>query len=323
MHGERSNYDVLDDEALHGGDSSSSSSSSSLSSVYRFRYERRGVKIVVRPPPFAVSASKSRGSIHDGGNAHGIVVLEGELIMPNSVKGAPYDYDTVCLFMHPAAVMNMLPFPASLARAGVPCMTCHSRYANFDYNLEYENVIYDLGCAVRHCKEKLRFKRVVLVGWSGGGSLCAYYQAHSLKVCGTDLEAFFPPAEALVIVAAHAGRARILTECLDPSLYLLRRGSHPKQEAKLRRFDLYGKNSPKPPYTAQFLKQFRRAQKERNARITAWAKENPGKSFVVDGTMADPRWIHPAIDPNDRTMHYDCYLGDPRVANDSVSVFSS
>jgi pimeloyl-ACP methyl ester carboxylesterase len=32
--------------------------------------------------------------------------------------------------------------------------------------------------------------------------------------------------------------------------------------------------------------------------------------------MADPRWLDPAVDPNDRTPGI-CYLGDPRTINDS------
>ncbi len=36
--------------------------------------------------------------------------------------------------------------------------------------------------------------------------------------------------------------------------------------------------------------------------------------FIVHGTMADPRWLDPTIDPNDRTPGT-CYLGDPRVVN--------
>lgn len=39
-------------------------------------------------------------------------------------------------------------------------------------------------------------------------------------------------------------------------------------------------------------------------------------AFVVHGTMADPRWLDPTVDPNDRTSGT-CYLGDPRVVNSS------
>jgi pimeloyl-ACP methyl ester carboxylesterase len=35
---------------------------------------------------------------------------------------------------------------------------------------------------------------------------------------------------------------------------------------------------------------------------------------VVHGTMADPRWLDPTVDPNDRTPGQ-CYMGDPRIVN--------
>ena len=37
-------------------------------------------------------------------------------------------------------------------------------------------------------------------------------------------------------------------------------------------------------------------------------------AFVVHGTMADPRWLDPTIDPNGRKPKW-CYLGDPQVVN--------
>jgi pimeloyl-ACP methyl ester carboxylesterase len=65
----------------------------------------------------------------------------------------------------------------------------------------------------------------------------------------------------------------------------------------------------------------------RNRRITDWAKarlallrerEGPDaeQAFIVHGTMADPRWLDPTLDPNDRTPGR-CYLGNPRAINDA------
>jgi hypothetical protein len=39
-------------------------------------------------------------------------------------------------------------------------------------------------------------------------------------------------------------------------------------------------------------------------------------AFVVHGTMAGPRWLDPAVDPNKRTPGTD-YLGDPAVVSKS------
>jgi pimeloyl-ACP methyl ester carboxylesterase len=90
--------------------------------------------------------------------------------------------------------------------------------------------------------------------------------------------------------------------------------------------DLYDPQAAnQPPYDPGFLHRYRRAQVDRNRRITATVKQRledlraSGRdkdewAFVVHGTMADPRWLDPTIDPNDRKPGW-CYLGDPRVVN--------
>ena len=89
-------------------------------------------------------------------------------------------------------------------------------------------------------------------------------------------------------------------------------------------FDLYS-GDHKPPYSNAFQVRFREAQLARNRRITQWVKdkldwlksngrENEEFGFTVHGTMADPRWLDPLIDPNDRVPGQ-CYLGDPRIVN--------
>jgi pimeloyl-ACP methyl ester carboxylesterase len=65
---------------------------------------------------------------------------------------------------------------------------------------------------------------------------------------------------------------------------------------------------------------------ERNRRITRWVRgkldalraagrKDAEFAFTVHGTMADPRWLDPAVDPNERRPGT-CYLGDPRLVND-------
>jgi pimeloyl-ACP methyl ester carboxylesterase len=58
------------------------------------------------------------------------------------------------------------------------------------------------------------------------------------------------------------------------------------------------------------------------ARITAWVKEQlahlpedvEDRVFLTYRTMADPRWLDPTLDPNDRVPNT-CHLGEPRKAN--------
>jgi pimeloyl-ACP methyl ester carboxylesterase len=85
-------------------------------------------------------------------------------------------------------------------------------------------------------------------------------------------------------------------------------------------------NPNQPAYSDAFVTRYRAAQIARNRRITAWVKDqlaeirvskfpNDERGFTVHGTMADPRWLDPTQDPNDRPANW-CMLGDPRQAND-------
>ena len=205
-----------------------------------------------------------------------------------------------------------------------------SRYRGADYALIMEKVVIDLGAAVRFAREKLGYAKVVLLGWSGGGALSAFYQAQSEAPTitatpagdGPDLsQAGLIPADALVLMAAHVSRHRTLTEWMDASVV---DELHPDRRDST--LDVYNPNNG-PPFSAAFLERYRAAQIARNRRITAWVKERLAQlraqgrnaeefAFVVHGTMADPRWLDPAVDPNDRRPGW-CYLGDPRTVNNS------
>ena len=92
-----------------------------------------------------------------------------------------------------------------------------------------------------------------------------------------------------------------MDRCIDPG----RNGAVPTGHASL---NLYDPDNPnQPPYTPDFLTEYRAAQAARNRRITDWVWEqlehiepSEERAFVVHGTMADPRWLDPAVDPNER-----------------------
>jgi len=212
--------------------------------------------------------------------------------------------------------------------AGVHILAADSRYRGVDNALIMEKVALDLGAAVRHAREKLGYANVILLGWSGGGALSAFYQAEAEQPSLTHTPAGDPlslvdarlvPADGIILMAAHVSRHGTLTEWLDASI--LDEADPEKRDPDL---DLYGERV-KPPYSETFLARYRAAQEARNRRITAWVKarlehlRRTGRpdeefGFVVHGTMADPRWLDPAVDPNDRTPGV-CYLGDPRIVN--------
>ena len=121
------------------------------------------------------------------------------------------------------------------------------------------------------------------------------------------------------MMAAHVSRHGTLTEWIDASIL-----DETNPEVRDPELDLYG-SLLSPPFSEDFLERYRAAQIARNRKITAWVKNkldelqrqgrvNEEFAFVTHGTMADPRWLDPAVDPNDR-IPGTCYLGDPKVVN--------
>lgn len=260
--------------------------------------------------PYLVAYPNNSGVRDVYGGLAEIVVLECYQLKPETPS------ETVLVFMHPIGGGAYLPMVNALARAGHHVIYAGSRYRGTDSNLLMEKVIEDLGKVISDAKDRLGYSKVVLAGWSGGGSLSLYYQQQAPVV---DM----PPADAIMLLAAHISRHGTLTEWLDASIL-----DESDPTTKDPELDLYNPGNPnQPPYTPEFLERYRQAQIARNRRITKWVKaklaelEAQGRDdeefcFVVHGTMADPRWLDPTVDPNDRTPGT-CYLGDPRVVNSS------
>lgn len=148
--------------------------------------------------------------------SQGSVFLEGQRIIP-----ANNPSDTVFVFMHPASTLNLMPMPLALAKAGHHVLSCASRYAKNDTALIMEKVVADMGAYIRHARDVLGYAKVVLCGWSGGGALATLYQcqAEHASITQTPADddydltrADLPPADACMFIAAHTGRARILSE---------------------------------------------------------------------------------------------------------------
>ena len=52
----------------------------------------------------------------------------------------------------------------------------NTRYRGNDSALIMEKCLLDLGAGIKDAKERFGYTKVVLGGWSGGGSLALYYQ---------------------------------------------------------------------------------------------------------------------------------------------------
>jgi len=257
------------------------------------------------------------------GGPEGVVVLESYLYRP---KDQPSD--TVLLFMHPIGAGAYLPMVRALAKAGHHVIYCNSRYRS-DSALIMEKVVLDMRAAVADAKERLGYSKVVLAGWSGGGSLSLLYQeqAESPSITATpwgdppDLtKADLIPADAVMLLAAHPSRHGVLTDSIDPAIV-----DESDPERRDPTWDLYAEDAPQPPYDRDWLAGYRAAQEARNRRITAWVRSelerlrdagrpDEERAFVVHGTMADPAVLDGTIDPNGRQVGVS-YLGDPRLVN--------
>jgi pimeloyl-ACP methyl ester carboxylesterase len=238
--------------------------------------------------------------------------------------------NNVILFMHPVGGGEYLPMVVAMAKAGYPVIYCQSRYSGNDSALIMEKVAIDMGNCIRHAKEELGYDKVILAAWSGGGSLSLFYQSQAENPTITHTPAGdsvdltiqgLIPADGVMILAAHVSRAHTLTEWMDASIL-----DEANPDNKDPSLDLYDPTNPnQPPYSEEFLNRYRAAQIARNRKITGWVKDklqylkdsdrpNDEFGFVVHGTMADPRWLDPSVDPNDRQENW-CYLGDPKVVN--------
>src|SRR5262245_59283117 len=255
----------------------------------------------------------------------GVVNLEG-------VRWAPRrrPSKTLLVYMHPASTLQLLPMPRAMAEHGAHVPRAGGRHRRDGTPLIMEKVILDLGAYVRHAKEAWGYEKVVLVGWSGGGSLALFYQSQAEHPTIAETPAGDPvdvkgakliPGDAVIAQAAHISRAVMLADWIDPSV---RDGDDPdRREPEL---DLYDPRNPnQPPYSRDFIDHFRAAQLARIRRRTAWVKEtldrfrkHGGKEmergFVTHRTLAEPRFLDGAIEPNDRRVGW-CYLGHPETVN--------
>ena len=255
----------------------------------------------------------------------GAVNLEGILIRPRGIAS-----HTLHVMMHPAATLQLLPVPRELARHGAHVLCAGSRYARNDSACILEKVVLDLGAYIAHAKRVWGYEKIVLAGWSGGGSLAAFYQSQAEHPTLTHTPAGDPvnlidagliPADAVIYQAAHLSRARVLAEWIDPSVKDERDPDDREED-----LDLYAPGNPnQPPYSQDFITRYRAAQLARIRRITAWVKvtlqdlkqRGTGeveRGFSTQRTMADPRFLDPALDPNDRRPRW-CYLGNPETVN--------
>ena len=187
--------------------------------------------------------------------------------------------------MHPRVDFTRhYTFPRLLKR-GIGCLGANTRSPNNDTDAVHEEIILDVGAAVRFLKEHRGAEKVILIGNSGGGSLNAFYQSEATKapaervaIAPGGLPTRLPkleltPADGVVHISAHRGEGAVLMNVIDPSVVdeLDPRATDPS-------LDMYDpRNGFKPPpewsrYSPDFLSRYREAQIERVRRLDAIAQ---------------------------------------------------
>jgi pimeloyl-ACP methyl ester carboxylesterase len=200
-----------------------------------------------------------------------------------------------------------------LADRGIATLGLNTRYLGSDVTLLLERAIQDLGAGVRWLRDQ-GYEQIVLLGNSGGGALVSLYQsqAENLSIIETpagdrvDLHAEdLPPADAIVLSAAHPGRSRLMDNWIDPAVV----DEHDPWQSDPA-LDIFNPENG-PPFSPSFLETYGVAQKARNRRIEGWARRKlkevraieggPGDmAFIIYRTLADPRCLDASLDPNDR-----------------------
>ncbi|MBB5917822.1 hypothetical protein BJY24_006734 [Nocardia transvalensis] len=265
-------------------------------------------------------AQDGKVEIHSGLSRH-YPTLHGNLVTPRR-----FSRDVVVLMAHPASNFLSHFLLEAIAAAGIPIMGMNTRYASNEPALLMERAAEDLGTGVRWLKEQHGFARVVLLGFSGGGPLVSFYQGQAENPGITHTPTGEPvalhgliPADGLMLAGAHAGRARVLLNWIDPAVV---DESDPYRTDPA--LDLYDPARTLPLDPA-WVEEYRRAQHRRVRRIDEWAREQLGRSRdrpgadpgrVVHRTVADPRFVDLSLDPSDRAPG--SMYGDPRTANEGA-----
>ncbi|MCC6827260.1 MAG: alpha/beta hydrolase [Novosphingobium sp.] len=214
-----------------------------------------------------------------------------------------------------------------LSSRGIATLGLNTRYLGSDVTLLLERAIQDLGAGV-HWLRAQGYERIMLIGNSGGAALVSLYQAQAerLDITATpagdpiDLSpADLPPAQGIALNAAHLGRSRLMTMWIDPAQI-----DEADPLATDPALDMFNPDNG-PPYSSAFLALYRAAQRRRLERLEEWTRARlrqlraiPGgptdMAFVVHRTLADPRCLDAALDPNDRPPGTTVW-GPPKVQN--------
>lgn len=243
-------------------------------------------------------------------------------------------WKTAVILSHPRGDFSVHYACPLLAAAGYAVLGFGTRYMNNDVDCLHEACIVDVKTVADEMRSR-GAQAVVLLGNSGGGSLMALAQKET--GCG----------DAWIGIAAHPGEGVFMLQVIDPSV-----ADENDPDAVIPELDMYNPDNgwrpwPEPcTYDRNWLAGYRAAQRERIARIDAIARaslerarragaslrdldrsEQPaewrywrqravsGRYMVIYRTLADPTYLDPSIDPDDRPLGSLFAFPDPLDGN--------
>ena len=246
--------------------------------------------------------------------------------------GTPWK--TAVVLTHPRGDFSVHYACPLLAAAGYAAFGFGTRYLNNDTDCLHEALVVDVKTAVDEMRRR-GAAAVVLLGNSGGGSLMALAQSETR--CG----------DGFVAVAAHPGEGVFMMQAIDPSV-----ADESDPFATVPELDMYDPRNgwrpwPSPcRYERDWLAAYRDAQRARVARLDAIAREaiaaaqRAGEraklvdraeqpdvwqslrkravhqpTMVIYRTLADPAYLDPTIDRDDRPLGSLFAFPDPFDAN--------
>lgn len=270
----------------------------------------------------------TRVSVHELSTTDGATV-SGVL---RTVPGA----STVVFVSHPRQDLTHHPLVPILLREGYAVWTQGPRSVNNDLNLLHEQTLLDVAAGMRFLTAH-GFADLVTLGHSGGGTLFAFYleqarrepadrvatapSGRPVDLAGEDM----PMPSAAVFLAPHPGQGALLLHCIDPSVADESDPLSVNSELDPFNPDNGFRQAPESScYSDDFLARYRRAQRDRVARIDERAKDYAEQAsharrqykrtgdltdrrralaprlITVYRTDADPRTVDLSIDPSER-----------------------
>jgi len=240
--------------------------------------------------------------------------------------------DRVVAIMHPRESMASHYLVPDLLAAGFAVWTQQSRTVGNDLTLEHETILLDVAAGLNHL-HAAGFKKIVLLGNSGGASLFTLYVQQSSLARERRLDrtpggrpvrlgaTTMPAVDAVIYLAPHPGQGLVLLNCIDPSVT---DESDPLSvDPALDPFSSSNGFADPPQaarYAETFVHRYRAAQRARVGRLDARARELiaaraegrrrakesgaaarvPFSVMTVWRTDADLRCFDLGLDPSDR-----------------------